>query len=298
MESDLFERFLHHLRVERGLSPNTVAAYRRDLEQFRAFLEEEGIPVEEVTVHDLQTWLFHLHEQGYARSSLQRKVSAVRRFFHHLVVEGILPANPATLLEPMKAPKKLPEVLREEDIQKVLDAWQPGDPVGIRNKALVEVLYGSGMRVSELVSLRVRDLDLREGIARVLGKGRKERIVPLSPKALEALTRYLDVRREFSPQTDHVFVSRRGRPLARQRVWEILREVFRELAEVEGVYPHLLRHSFATHLLSRGADLRVIQELLGHARLATTQVYTHLSMDQVKQAFRKAHPRGKDESSS
>lgn len=298
MEGDLFERFLDHLRVERGLSPNTIAAYRRDLDQFRSFLEEEGISVEEVTVHDLQSWLFALHETGYARTSLQRKVSAVRRFFHYLVVEGVIPANPAALLEPMKAPKKLPEVLREEDIQKVLDTWKPEDPVGIRNKALVEVLYGSGMRVSELVSLRVRDVDLREGIARVLGKGRKERIVPLSPKALDALKRYLEVRRELRPQTDHVFVSRRGNPLHRQRVWEILREVFRELAEVEGVYPHLLRHSFATHLLSRGADLRVIQELLGHARLATTQVYTHLSMDQVKQAFRKAHPRGKDESSS
>jgi len=293
MEKDHFARFLHHLRVERGLSPNTVAAYRRDLDQFRNFLEEEKLSLKDVTVQDLQAWVFALHERGYVRSTLQRKVSAVRRFFHYLVVEGVLSANPAALLEPMKMPKRLPEVLREEEIQRVLDRWVPATPVEIRNKALVEVLYGSGMRVSELVALRIRDVDLREGIARVFGKGRKERIVPLSPKALEALQRYLAVRMRLSPKTDHIFVSRTGRPLTRQRVWEILREVFRTLGDREGVYPHLLRHSFATHLLSRGADLRVIQELLGHARLATTQVYTHLSLDQVKQAFHRAHPREK-----
>ncbi len=295
MEGDVLERFLHHLRVERGLSPHTVEAYRRDLVQFRAFLEEEGLSLEDVTVQDLQAWVFSLHEEGYARSTLQRKVSAVRRFFHHLVVEGVLPANPAALLEPMKMPRRLPEVLREEEIQRVLDGWRPEHPVEIRNKALVEVLYGSGMRVSELVALRIRDLDLREGIARVLGKGRKERIVPLSPKAQEALRRYLEIRTRLNPRTDHIFVSRTGRPLTRQRVWEILREVFRSLGDREGVYPHLLRHSFATHLLSRGADLRVIQELLGHARLATTQIYTHLSLDQVKRAFHRAHPREKQE---
>lgn len=295
MEGDVFERFLHHLRVERGLSPHTVAAYRRDLDQFRGFLEEEQLSLEDVTVQDLQAWVFALHEQGYARSTLQRRVSAVRRFFHYLVVEGVLSANPAALLEPMKMPKRLPEVLREEEIQRVLDGWVPETPVEIRNKALVEVLYGSGMRVSELVGLRIRDVDLREGIARVFGKGRKERIVPLSPKAQEALRQYLEVRMHLHPKTDHIFVSRTGRPLTRQRVWEILREVFRSLGDREGVYPHLLRHSFATHLLSRGADLRVIQELLGHARLATTQVYTHLSLDQVKQAFHRAHPREKAE---
>lgn len=286
--------FLHYLRVERGMSPHTIAAYRRDLIQYHAFLEEENIDVDAVTVHDLESWLYTLHEKNYARTTLQRKISAVRRFYHFLVQEGYMGRNPAQLLEPMKMPRKLPQVLREEEIQKVLDGWQPKDSLGIRNKALVEVLYGSGMRVSELVGLRIRDVDIQEGIARVLGKGQKERMVPLSRKACEALKTYLRIRREFSPQTDHVFVSHRGCPLTRQRVWEILRQTFGDLAGHHGVYPHLLRHSFATHLLSRGADLRVIQELLGHAQLATTQVYTHLSLEQIRRAFRQTHPRDQD----
>jgi integrase/recombinase XerD len=287
-------QFYQHLGVERGLAPLTLAAYARDLQDFWEFLEARGREQwGAVTLGDLKDYLAALEARGLAARSRARKLSALRQFFRFLEREEAVAANPAELLDSPRLPRRLPKVLGEPEVAALLAAPDPATPAGQRDGALLEVLYATGLRVSELVGLTLKQLDLRRGVVRPLGKGSKERVVPMVAPAVEKLQLYLSQGRPRllqGRQSPYVFLNRRGGKLTRQGFWKILKNYARELG-VRDLSPHTLRHSFATHLLSRGANLRVLQLLLGHADLATTQIYTHLDAARLKEIHRKAHPR-------
>jgi integrase/recombinase XerD len=287
-------QFYQHLGVERGLAPLTLAAYARDLQDFWEFLEARGREQwGAVTLTDLKDYLAALEARGLAARSRARKLSALRQFFRFLEREEAVAANPAELLDSPRLPRRLPKVLGEREVETLLAAPDPATPAGQRDGALLEVLYATGLRVSELVGLTLKQLDLRRGVVRPLGKGSKERVVPMVALAVEKLQLYLSQGRPRLLQgrpSPYVFLNRRGGKLTRQGFWKILKNYARELG-VRDLSPHTLRHSFATHLLSRGANLRVLQLLLGHADLATTQIYTHLDAARLKEIHRKAHPR-------
>jgi integrase/recombinase XerD len=291
---ELLEQFYHHLGAERGLAPLTLESYAHDLQDFREFLRgQKRESWEEATIEDLQHYLSSLQSRGLSARSRARRLSALRQFFRFLQREERLPANPVELLDSPRLPLKLPKVLSEPEVEALLGAVDPSTPQGQRDAALLEVLYATGLRVSELVGLTVKQVDLRRGVVRPLGKGHKERLVPMVPQAVDKLKRYLD---EGRPQllkgkeSLFVFVNQRGGPLTRQGFWKILQR-YAQLAGLGRLSPHTLRHSFATHLLARGANLRVLQLLLGHSDLVTTQIYTHLDVDRLKSTHKKAHPR-------
>jgi integrase/recombinase XerD len=287
-------QFYQHLGVERGLASLTLAAYAQDLQDFWEFLEARGREQwGAVTLTDLKDYLEALEARGLAARSRARKLSALRQFFRFLEREEAVAANPAELLDSPRLPRRLPKVLGEPEVAALLDAPDPATPAGQRDGALLEVLYATGLRVSELVGLTLKQLDLRRGVVRPLGKGSKERVVPMVAPAVEKLELYLSQGRPRLLQgrpSPYVFLNRRGGKLTRQGFWKILKNYAQKMG-VRDLSPHTLRHSFATHLLSRGANLRVLQLLLGHADLATTQIYTHLDAARLKEIHRKAHPR-------
>ncbi|MGA9754885.1 MAG: site-specific tyrosine recombinase XerD [Desulfobaccales bacterium] len=287
-------RFYQHLEVERGLAPLTVTAYARDLRDFWVFLEERGrTDWVAVDLADLQAYFAAQEARGLSARSRARGLSALRQFFRFLQREGEVETNPVELLDSPRLPQRLPRVLGEQDVAALLAAPDPGTPGGLRDLALLEVLYATGLRVSELVGLTFKQLDLRRGVVRPLGKGSKERVVPMVPGAVEKLQIYLEQARPRLLQgreSPYVFINRRGGRLSRQGFWKLLKQ-YALKAGVPTLSPHTLRHSFATHLLSRGANLRVLQMLLGHADLATTQIYTHLDAARLRLVHQKAHPR-------
>jgi integrase/recombinase XerD len=287
-------QFYQHLAAERGLAPLTVSAYASDLGDFWEFLisrdrNEWGA----VSLADFQDYLLALEGRGLSARSRARKLSALRQFFRFLQREEMIPANPTELLDSPRLPRRLPQVMGEAEVAALLAAPDPETPLGQRDAALLEVLYATGLRVSELVHLTLRQLDLRRGVVRPLGKGSKERVVPMVAPAVEKLQLYLTegrVQLLKGKDSQFLFVNRRGGNLSRQGFWKILK-FYALKAGVRELSPHTLRHSFATHLLARGANLRVLQLLLGHADLATTQLYTHLDAERLKQVHEKAHPR-------
>lgn len=290
------DEFLQQLKVVRHASPNTLRAYARDLADFLAFLEAEGVSDwQQVTVVTLRRFLNNLFAQGYERRTIARKLSAVRTLFRFLAQTGRISANPASELRQPRLPQKLPTVLDERQVDALLSAPDPKTPRGLRDRALLELLYAAGLRVSELANLTVRDVDFAESLVRVKGKGEKERFVPLHGEALHWLHRYLQ---ESRPQflrrakkvTDALFLSQKGTPLTVRQIHRLVTGYARKVLGLT-VSPHALRHSFATHLLEGGADLRAIQELLGHASLAATQIYTRLSRSHLRRIYEKAHPR-------
>jgi len=291
---EALEAFYQHLAAERGLAALTLTSYAQDLQDFRAFLRALGVRSwVEVSRADVQDYLSALEARGLSARSRARRLSALRQFFRFLEREESITANPVDLLDSPRLPQKLPEVLTEQEVEKLLAAVEPNTAVGQRDAAMLEVLYATGLRVSELVGLTLRQVDLRRGVVRPLGKGHKERLVPLGHQAMEALKVYLDQgRRELlkGREIPQVFVNRRGGKLSRQGFWKILRR-YAAKSGVRPLSPHTLRHSFATHLLARGANLRVLQLLLGHADLATTQIYTHLDSERLRAAHQQAHPR-------
>jgi integrase/recombinase XerD len=291
---ELLEQFYHHLGVERGLAPLTLESYAHDLQDFREFLrQQQRESWEEATIEDFQNYLSSLQSRGLSARSRARRLSALRQFFRFLQREERLPANPVELLDSPRLPLKLPKVLGEKEVEALLAAVDATTPQGQRDAALLEVLYATGLRVSELVGLTLKQVDLRRGVIRPLGKGHKERLVPMVPQAVDKLKQYLNEGRPLllkGKDSRFVFVNRRGGSLSRQGFWKILQRYAR-LAGLGRISPHTLRHSFATHLLARGANLRVLQLLLGHADLATTQIYTHLDVERLKSTHKKAHPR-------
>ncbi len=290
------DEFLEQLRIVRKASPHTLRAYARDLTDFVAFLESEGVQGwRQVTTVVLRRFLNWLFIQGYERRSIARKLSSVRSLMKFLAQTGYLAVNPAVDLRQPRLPQKLPPMLEVSEVERLLDAPDTRSPRGIRDRALLELLYATGMRVSEVANLRLSDLDLVEGVIRVRGKGTKERVALLHPEALRWLQRYLtESRPHFLRQgkqaTDAVFVSQKGTPLTARQIHRLVIQYACKVLG-RGVSPHTLRHSFATHLLEGGADLRVIQELLGHASLAATQIYTRLSRTHLRRIYGKAHPR-------
>jgi integrase/recombinase XerC len=294
---ELLPEFLLDLAARRGRSDPTVEAYCRDALQFFASLEQPGgarSTCATFTTAAVRTHLAALANSRYARASMDRKRAALSAFARYLVRQGLLPRNPVAGLRQPRTRRKLPTILPESELAAVLDAPRAADFPSLRNRALLEMLYGSGLRISELLGLRPVRMDLSRGLLRVLGKGNKERVVPLSRSAAAAMREYLRARREFLDAQrlagcGALWLSDRGLPLTRFRAFQIVR---RELAALHGekTSPHVLRHCFATHLLDHGADLRAVQELLGHRSLSTTEKYTHVSTERLKQAYAQAHP--------
>lgn len=286
------DEYLISLRVERGLAPNTIAAYGRDLGQYLEFLEG-GEPDHEI----VESWVSTLHESGIARSSIARKIASIRGLHRFLVVESLRQADPTILLQTPRLGDPLPKALSVDESIALVESPDLSTTKGRRNSALLEFLYGTGARVSEAVGLDLTHVDLDDAIAIVTGKGSKQRIVPLGGKAVESLRRWLPDRlslvRRDQPGNP-MFVSLRGRRLSRQAVFDIVRESASLIGlDVEKVSPHVLRHSAATHMVERGADLRTVQELLGHATISTTQIYTRVSAAHLMEIYLEAHPRSK-----
>jgi len=289
------DRYLHRLANTRGASPHTLKAYGGDLADFAGFLEERGIDEPAaLTRRALRSWLAELDERGLAKSSVQRKLSAVRGLLDHLVREGLLESSPASGLRQRRGGRHLPAVLSEEEIETLLAAPDATTPLGRRDRAILEVMYSAGTRAAETVGLDRDDLDLARGIARVLGKGRKERLAALGRPAVEALREYLSDPRRPKPASaapKAVFLNRSGGRLSTRSLERLIAKAAQRAGIRRHTTPHTLRHSFATHLLNRGADLRAVQELLGHAHLVTTQIYTHVSIERLREIYELAHPR-------
>lgn len=291
------DRFLKHLNDERNLSPRTIDAYRRDLDGFCQFLgtvlgETTTRWLPQISPRILRQYLAQMQKHHQSRGTMGRRLSTLRTFFRYLVREGTLASSPADLISSPKLAQKLPTVLSVDESIGLLDRSQRTDILGLRDRAMWELLYSSGLRVSELVGLDRHNLDLEQGSVRVLGKGRKERVVPVGIEALKALKTYLDQRGTVSQETA-LFVNHRGGRLTARSVQRLLKRALIEGGVLKDATPHALRHSFATHLLDGGADLRSIQELLGHASLSTTQRYTKVSMSHLMEVYDNAHPRSK-----
>ncbi|GFO59723.1 tyrosine recombinase XerC [Geomonas silvestris] len=286
------EQFTRYLENERNSSPHTVAAYRSDLEQFARFLEGEGLSTPEQVDHLVVRRYLAQRHKGLAKSSAGRKLSALRALFRFLMREGRLEKNPAELVAPPKKEKRLPFHLNIDQVTALVDAPGVTGLLPLRDRAVLETLYSCGIRVSELTGMDVAHLDLEGGLARVLGKGGKERLVPVGSYARQALKEYLEERGNPPPDRP-LFVNVRGGRLTRRSVARIVDAHMLLISAMRKVSPHTLRHTFATHLLEGGADLRAIQELLGHASLSTTQKYTHVSIDRLMEVYDKAHPKAR-----
>ncbi len=291
------DQFILFLATERGLSANYQLAVRRALEQFANWFENKTScdDISAVELDHLTDYLAHRKSQGLATGSLRLEIVALKIFFRHLTTRGKLSSDPAEKMDSPRLEQYLPETLNEADITKLIESIDELKPLGRRDLAIVELLYSSGLRVSELTQARIENVDLDEAVIRVTGKGNKTRLVPVGRRASEALSDYLSTERPGLVKSDrtstHIFLSVRGGDLTTNRIRQILK-TRAKLAGLEGnIYPHLLRHSFATHLLGNGADLRVIQEMLGHADIATTQIYTHVDQSHLKSMHKKFHPR-------
>ena len=293
--TELLREFLDSLSVEKGLSKNTLLSYGRDLRHYLAYLKKKKVPsLDQVTRNRIMEFLLHEKDRGLEPASIARSLVAVRLLHRFLAEEGKLSENVTDALESPKLWKHLPDALNVSEIESLLKMPDVRTRQGLRDAALLELLYATGLRASEITSLQVMQLDLEAGVLRVVGKGSKERLVPVGKKAREALDRYLKRTRGAWDKNNSggwLFLSRAGRPLSRQTVWNILKKYAKASGIGKKIYPHILRHSFATHLLENGADLRVVQELLGHADIVTTQIYTHVDKSRLKGIHRKFHPR-------
>lgn len=300
---EAIDNFLDYLAVEKGFSENTIVAYRNDLHQLAGFVEEAAAkrgtipPWAGFDRQAMLSYLLELKGRGYAATTVARKVAAIKSFFGFLVAEGILRDNPTQGVTSAKVGRSLPKPISIAQVHRLLE--QPAKlstPEAKRDKAMLELLYATGMRVSELVSLNLADLDTEGGYARCFGKGHKERLIPIAPRATLTVKEYLqEVRPHLAHNSDEkaLFLNRRGERLTRQGLWQILKGYAKSAELGTEITPHTLRHSFATHMLSGGADLRSVQELLGHANISTTQVYTHLTTEHIRRAYEKSHPRAK-----
>ena len=287
--------FLTHVRVEKGLSSNTVAAYQRDLAKFNSFAQKRKLSLEGVSRDDLVDFLASLYREKLESRTVARELVTLRNFFRFAQIQELIATDPSLNLESPKIRRTLPGYLRLEEVERLLEQPDTKTPLGVRDRAMLEVLYSTGLRVSELIGLRVTDLDTKVGCIRCIGKGDKERIVPAGRKALGLVEKYLrDARPKLLGKrvsTQALFVNNRGGSITRVGVWKILSAYGRRAGLRVALAPHMLRHSFATHLLERGADLRSVQLMLGHADISTTQIYTHGVEERLKQIYKAHHPR-------
>ncbi len=287
--------FLMYALAEQGLAGHSVEAYRRDLSDFAGFVASRGASSPtKVTRAAITVYLLSLRRRGRAAATVKRRTAAIRSFYRYLLREGGIESDPTLDLAPPKLPRRLPRVLTVEEVEQLLAAPDPSTREGVRDRAMLELMYASGLRVSETVGLDLSDIDLAHELVRCVGKGDKERAVPVGTQAVRALRAYLgQVRSRFirSRPTQALFVSRLGGRLTRQGCWKLVRRYARRAGITRPLSPHVLRHSFATHLLDRGADLRAVQEMLGHASIGTTQVYTHVTRERLREVYRQSHPR-------
>jgi integrase/recombinase XerD len=287
--------FLTHVRVEKGLSSNTVAAYQRDLAKFNVFVQKRKLTVESVSRDDLVDFLAGLYREKLESRTVARQLVSLRNFFRFAQIQELITVDPSMNLESPKIRRTLPGYLKLEEVDRLLAQPDAKTALGLRDRAMLEVLYSTGLRVSELIGLRVMDLDAKVGCIRCIGKGDKERIVPAGRKALSLVEKYLrDARPKLlgkGVSSQSLFVNRNGNSLSRVGVWKILSAYGRRAGLRVALTPHMLRHSFATHLLERGADLRSVQLMLGHADISTTQIYTHVVEERLKQIYKAHHPR-------
>ena len=295
MKSDfLIDDFVHYLTVERGLAKNSLLAYGRDLVKFSRYLKAKGRNPRQVRQGEINEFARRLSAEGLAPKSIARALNAVRMFYRYLVMEKIVAEDPTAQVRGPRTTKSLPRYLTLEEVDQLLSAADVSTPLGVRDAAMVELLYATGLRVSEMVSLRVRDLSLEAGYLRCVGKGSKERLVPLGRAAADRLRAYLDGARPRllkGTARPSLFLNNRGGPMSRQGFWKILKKHGRAVGLRGKLSPHVLRHSFATHLLERGADLRSVQMMLGHADISTTQIYTHINRERLRAIYRDFHPR-------
>ncbi|MEW9674660.1 site-specific tyrosine recombinase XerD [Lentibacillus sp. L22] len=294
LESQL-EDFFHHLKIERGLSDNTLKSYHRDLQQYLHYIKTATgmVQWEAVKRRDITGFLYMLKDNGKSAATIARILSSIRLFHRFLINEQLVTHDVCLHIETPKQERKLPDVLSPADVEALLSI-SGNTPLKIRNKAMLELLYATGLRVTELITIPISDLHLTMGFVRCLGKGAKERIVPLGDLAKDAVQEYIDDARSKlvkHQDTKALFVNQHGRPLTRQGVWKILKQAARDAGITKKITPHTLRHSFATHLLENGADLRSVQEMLGHADISTTQIYTHVTKARLKDVYNMYHPR-------
>ena len=291
------EDYIHFIRVERQLSANTLASYRRDLESYAHHLQDvqQLKDYNEVRREHILLHLENLRAEGKTARTVARHISSIRSFHQFLLREKVTTTDPTVHLEMPQVEQKLPRVLSIEEVDALIAAPDLSKPQGVRDIAMLELLYASGMRISELIELNIEDIHLTMGFVRVFGKGRKERIIPLGRGALNALSKYLErARYELQgkyPKTDALFINQRGKRLTRQGCWKIIKAHAEKARINKELTPHVLRHSFATHLIENGADLRAVQEMLGHADIATTQIYTHVSNTRLSEVYKQFHPR-------
>jgi integrase/recombinase XerD len=291
--------FKGYLKLEKSLSVNSIDAYIHDIDKFHQYLEKCQIDIspEKVKLDDLKEFVFWVNELGLSAKSQARFISGIKAFFRYLILEDIMTQNPAELLESPKIGRKLPDTLSIDDIDRIIGAIDLSKPEGMRNKAMLETLYSCGLRVSELINLKISNLYFNNGFIKITGKGNKERLVPIGGAAIKYITIYLeeirkqmDVKKEF---TDVLFLNRRGQGISRVMVFLIIKELAKKIGLKKTISPHTFRHSFATHLIEGGADLRAVQEMLGHESITTTEIYTHLDRDYLRETILSFHPRAK-----
>ena len=292
---DWIDRFLSYLRVERGLSDNSLEAYSRDIANFFCSLNGEKTHPSDVSQEDILKYIMALSRYKAPRSVAQH-LSAIKTFFRFLTSEGHITSNPARLVDSPKIPRTLPHTLSVKEVERLLGAVNPNTTLGLRDQAMLELAYATGMRVSELVGVKLQDINLETGFVRVMGKGRKERLVPIGSRAREVVQKYISESRPqilkgISAQSPYLFVNARGGQLSRQGFWKILKGYVLKAGVRKKVSPHSLRHSFASHLLEGGADLRSVQVMLGHSDIATTQIYTHVTRERLREIHEQCHPR-------
>ena len=293
---DFINSFINHILVEKGLSKNTVESYSRDLNRFLDFLEKKGIPPLEAQANQLIDFLSDLREKGLSARSYTRCLTSIRMFYKYLLTKKLITSTPTANIEIPGFFKKLPSVLSFNEVERLLDAPNTLNAIGVRDKAMLEVMYATGVRVSELVSLKTNDINLQVGYITAFGKGSKQRMIPMGESAMLWVKRYIDNARHVLAKNrnpEALFVSKRGDMMTRQCFWMIIKKY----AVIAGIdrkkaKPHILRHSFATHLLEGGADLRAVQTMLGHSDISTTQIYTHVRAERLKEIHKRFHPRG------
>jgi len=292
---ELIDTFLDYLSVERGLAKNTITSYRKDLGFYTDFLSSRHIDVlSKASKNDITNFMFNQKDKGIAANSIARRLAAIRMFHRFLLRERVLKNDPTNLIDSPKLWKKIPETLSLTEVDALIAAPNLKNRQGVRDRAILETLYATGMRVSEAVNLRLDDVNLDVGFLRCIGKGNKERVIPLGRKAVESIKRYLQVSRPRflnKKESEFLFVSRLGKKISRQSFWKLIKKYAKEAHIKKPLKPHILRHSFATHLLERGADLRSVQEMLGHSNISTTQIYTHVNKERLKNIHKQFHPR-------
>ena len=284
--------FISYITVEKGLSKNTVMAYKSDLNKFFDFCKKKQFNIEKMQHNGITEFLWQIKTEGLKPRSIYRMMESLRQFYKFLNIEDLAKSNPTAYLAAPKIPEDLPGMLSFDEVELLLNSVDSSDEMNIRNRAMLELLYATGLRVSELINLRFSNINIEETFLKVLGKGSKERLIPFGSKAGDFLNIYLKKRKPAAGAEDHVFISRLGKKLSRVEFWRQLKNIAKNAGIHKNITPHTLRHSFASHLLSGGADIRFVQEMLGHSSISTTQIYTHLDNNKIKQQHKKYHPRG------